>query len=100
MRRWLWMLGGLVVWAIHFSGVYALASLADVVATADDFAWRMSGFAFSVACLVACGLLFVQAWRTAKRGDVRDMGRDLALLSAVIGAIAVLWQTAPLFIGH
>src|SRR5690606_37788564 len=41
MARWAWMLGGLIVWTVHFMGVYAIASLADVVSRADDPAWRM-----------------------------------------------------------
>ena len=53
MRRWAWMLGGLIVWTVHFMGVYAIASLADVVSRADDPLWRMIGLAFSGACLFA-----------------------------------------------
>ena len=34
MMRWAWMLGGLIVWAIHFLGVYIIASLGDVVGRA------------------------------------------------------------------
>ena len=100
MRRWLWMTGGLAVWAVHFTGVYALASLADVVASADDVAWRRAGMAFSLACLAACALLFAQAWRTTRRDEVRELGRDLSLLSAGVGGVAVSWQTIPLFVGY
>ena len=53
MRRWVWMLGGLIVWTIHFMGVYALASLADVVSRADDFAWRMAGLTTSARLAMA-----------------------------------------------
>ena len=28
MRAWIWMLGGLIVWTIHFFGVYTIASAA------------------------------------------------------------------------
>ena len=47
MRRWAWMLGGLIVWTVHFMGLYAIASAADVVSRADDPLWRMGGLAFS-----------------------------------------------------
>ena len=29
MARWTWMLGGLIVWTVHFMGVYAIASAAS-----------------------------------------------------------------------
>lgn len=100
MRRWLWMLGGLGVWGVHFIGVYALASLADVVADAADPGWRMGGLAFSLGCLMACIALMVQAWRAPRRDEMRDFGRDLALLGAGVGGVAIVWQTAPLLIGY
>ena len=54
------MLGGLIVWTVHFMGVYAIASLADVVSRADDPNWRMVGLAFSGACaLIAIALTWI-----------------------------------------
>ena len=47
MKAWGWMMGGLIVWAIHFLGVYVISSVGDVVATADDPLWRMAAFTLS-----------------------------------------------------
>ena len=38
IRLWTLMLAGLSIWALHFLGVYLISSVADVVATSDDFA--------------------------------------------------------------
>lgn len=102
MRRWAWMLGGLIVWTVHFMGVYAIASLADVVARADDPMWRMIGLGFSVACLAAAvGLAIVAARRVRRRSDpATGFGDQLALLGAGVAAVAIIWQALPTLIGH
>lgn len=100
MKRWLWMTGGLVVWAVHFTALYTLSSAADVIVGADDFRWRMAGLALGVVCVGLCAALALQAARArTERDETRDFGRDLALLSAVVGGIAVAWQTLPTVIG-
>lgn len=102
MRRWAWMLGGLIVWTIHFMGVYAIASLADVVARADDPAWRMAALAFSALCLsVAVGLALWAARRVRRRSEApTGFGDQLALLGAGVAAVAIVWQALPTVIGH
>ena len=102
MLRWAWMLGGLIVWTIHFMGVYAIASLADVVSRADDPLWRMAGLAFSIACLLAAvGLAAWAGRRVRRRADpVTGFGDQLALLGAGVAAVAIVWQALPTVIGH
>lgn len=99
MLRWAWMLGGLLVWTAHFCGVYGLASLADVVATADDLGWRMAALGFSAVCVAVCAVLLGLALRRRRSGSDR-FGDDIAALSAVIGSIAIVWQAAPTLIGY
>lgn len=95
------MLGGFLVWSLHFAGVYGLSSLADVVARADDFGWRMIGAGFTGVCVLACIGLLAWALAVRRRAAASDLFRhDLAALSAVVGAIAVTWQGAPTLIGH
>lgn len=102
MWRWAWMLGGLIVWTVHFMGVYAIASLADVVSEADDLRWRMTGLGFSAACLLAA--LAIAAWagrRLRRRTDPSAaFGDQLALLGAGVAAVAIVWQALPTVIGH
>lgn len=102
MRRWVWMLGGLIVWTVHFMGVYAIASLADVVSRADDPAWRMGGLAFSAACgLAAAALTVVALRRTRRRTDPSiSFGDQLALLGAGVATVAIVWQALPTVIGY
>ena len=98
MARWLWMTGGLVVWAAQFSGLYALSSLADVVAEADAPVWRMAGLALTVASALVCGgLLWLAVQRRRRQGGFRH---DIAALSAGVGGLAVIWQGLPTVIGY
>ena len=102
MRRWAWMLGGLIVWTVHFMGVYGIASLADLVSEADDPLWRMIGLAFSAACLIAALTVMVVALRRTRRPadpSVR-FGDQLALLGGGLATVAIVWQALPTLIGY
>jgi len=102
MRRWVWMLGGLIVWTVHFMGVYAIASLADVVSRADNFAWRMGGLAFSAACVGAAGVLTAAAARRVRKpaDPSARFGDQLALLGGGVATVAIVWQALPTVIGY
>ncbi|MDY6923242.1 MAG: hypothetical protein SWI22_04690 [Pseudomonadota bacterium] len=104
MGRWIWMLGGLIVWTIHFMGVYAIASLADVVSRADDLTWRMIGLGFSGVCLLAGLGLTVAAARRVRRAAAAEppegFGDQLALLGGGVSSVAIVWQALPTLIGH
>ena len=102
MRRWGWMLGGLIVWTVHFMGVYAIASAADVVSRADDPTWRMIGRAFSGACLLAALAITGWAARRQRRGTDPStrFGDQLALLGGGVAAVAIVWQALPTVIGY
>ncbi len=101
MQRWFYMLGGLLVWAVHFVGVYAIASIGDVVARADDPSWRMIGLGFSGMCaLVVVGLL-IQALRRKDDGtDTIDFGNLIARVGAGLALVSIVWQTLPTVIGY
>ena len=102
MRRWAWMLGGLIVWTVHFMGVYGIASLADVVSRADDPTWRMTGLAFSAACLLTALVLAGWAARRLRgRADPSTrFGDQLALLGGGVATVAIVWQALPTVIGY
>jgi len=102
MRAWAWMLGGLVLWGLHFLGVYLIASVADVVATADDPAWRMAGLGFSAVCVLggaALGLVALRRLRKAE-GEVSGFRRELAVLGFGVAVVAMIWQALPTLTGH
>lgn len=102
MRRWVWMLGGLIVWTVHFMGVYAIASLADVVSEADDPAWRMVGLGFSAICVLAAAGIAVAALRRVRgpTDPAAGFGDQLALLGAGVAVVAIVWQALPTVIGY
>jgi hypothetical protein len=101
MQRWFYMLGGLLVWAFHFVGVYAIASIGDVVARADDPAWRMIGLGFSALCALIVAGLLIQALRRKDDGtDTIDFGNLIARVGAGLALVSIVWQTLPTVIGY
>lgn len=102
MKVWTWMTGGLLIWAVHFMGVYGIASLADVLATADDPFWRAIGLGFSVLCVLAAAVLLGLAVRRLRRpaDDGRPFPDQLAALGAGIACVAMVWQALPTVIGY
>lgn len=102
MGRWVWMLGGLIVWAIHFMGVYAIASLSDVVSRADDPGWRLIGLVFSVVCLVAASVFTFVAGRRARQeaASAVGFGDQLAVLGGGLAWVAIVWQALPTVTGY
>ncbi|WP_439471479.1 hypothetical protein [Brevundimonas sp.] len=101
MKTWVWMLGGLIVWAIHFVGVYLISSVADVVATADDARWRMAALAFSGLCVLASALVLQRAVRRCSSAKGASMFKDqTAAFAAGVTIVAIVWQALPTLIGH
>ncbi|MCW0047733.1 hypothetical protein OIU13_14465 [Brevundimonas sp. BT-123] len=100
MRFWLLMLGGLLVWAAHFMGLYLLSSAADV-AREDAGAWNALGLTFSALCLASIGAL---CWKClialrAKPEATQSFGLRLAIAGSLLGAIGVVFQTLVLVVG-
>lgn len=101
MQRWFYMLGGLLVWAVHFVGVYTIASVGDVVARADDQTWRMIGLGFSMLCgLGAVGLLIHSLLRKSDGTDMIDFANTMARLGAALALVSIVWQSLPTVIGY
>lgn len=107
MLRWAYMLGGPAIWAIHFFGVYGLASLADVVTRADDALARAGVLAFTLLCLAGNAAIVWLAWRrkgpevaVEERTGLSRFWRSLAGGGAALSFVSVLWQGLPAIIGH
>lgn len=102
MRRWLLLLGGMLVWGLHFGGVYAIASVADVVARADAPAARLAVGGLTLVCLAANLLILNRAVKLvrAPRDDVDGLTGAVAALGAVLSIVGVAWQGLPALIGH
>lgn len=101
MVRWLIMLGGLVVWLIHFLGVYAIASAADVWRQADapPAIWTIIGF--TLACAAANVAIAAAALpRMRRAGDSLDRFMfGGGAFNAGLSFVAVLWQGLPAIMG-
>lgn len=108
MRGWLVMLAGLLIWAAHFLGIYIIASIADVVATADDPAWRWGGVAFSLACALAALAVTATTARALRRrsedeariGDLSGFILSVGALGGAVALVSIAWQTLPNLIGY
>jgi hypothetical protein len=99
MKYWLLMLGGLLIWAAHFLGLYLLSSAADV-ARDDAAAWNGAGLVFSLICLMAIGVL---SWRAVgalktRPDDTQSFGLLMAAAGAALGGIGVVFQSLVLLI--
>ena len=102
MRAWLLLISPFLIWGVHFGGVYAIASVFDVVAAADDPAARWTTAGFSLACLAAAAGVGVVTARGIA-GQATEAGRwmfTLAALGSALTALSVVWQALPALIGH
>lgn len=98
--RWLFLLGGPLVWTIHLFGVYSLASLAEV---ADWFeSERFSIAILTVVAAAANGALLFISTRTHPIGFLDGLRpseerfwRTAAGSGAFVSLVAVLWQGLP-----
>lgn len=96
MRAWAFMLGGMIVWAVHFFALYIVASIFLTSTTS-----RVLTVLITLACLAAAGLLLQRSRRA-----IRHEGDDaftrwqayLAALTAALALVAILWQGLPAFI--
>lgn len=99
MGRWLLMLSGLLAWAVHFTGLYLLASLEDVTGRAS--VWRLTAVGLTALCLLAAatgGALAVRSlagWPDSSRRLMAEVG----LLGAGLGVAGIAWQSLTLLFG-
>lgn len=91
MRRgWSFLLAGLIVWAVHFFALYAIASIFLTTMTA-----RLLALGLTLLCLGAVALLVHDALRFRPTDRVDTWMRSVALCGLVIAAVATLWQALP-----
>lgn len=92
MGQWLLLLGGLIAWAVHFFGLYAIAE-----AVGQQPAGRAAVLVLTVVCLAGNGAVAVMA-RGGRADDFDRWLRSTATLGALLSGIAVIWQALPALI--
>ncbi|GLI98989.1 hypothetical protein [Sphingobium sp. BS19] len=90
MERWTFLLGGMIVWTVHFFALYAVASIFLTTPLA-----RWLTLVVSVCCLGADAWLFRRALTAPHNDGVDRWSRTTALLLIGGSTIAVLWQALP-----
>lgn len=102
MGRWLFLLAGMIVWLVHFLGVYGIASVADVAlkdADAPPALWAVAGFTFACAAAdLAVGAAAVPRLRAAADSLDRFIYGGAAF-NAGLSLVAVIWQGLPVIVG-
>lgn len=91
MRAWLFLVGGMIVWAAQFFTLYAIAS----VLGSSGVARVLTGVA-TLAALAADAVLLRGALAARHDDDpVRRWHASFAALLAAISLVAVAWQGLP-----
>lgn len=89
MRSWGFLLGGLIVWTVHFLTLYGIASIFLTTPLA-----RVLTLVISLACLAANAFLF--RWVVRAGGtDLDRWARTIALYAIGVSALAIFWQALP-----
>ncbi len=97
MRLWLILLGGMIVWAVHFFALYALASI-----FASTIAMRAGVVLVTTACVAADGALLLASAGMIRGGRSDDVARwtgSLGAFMAGLSLLAVVWQGLPALLG-
>lgn len=86
---WRLLLGGMLIWALHFFGLYGIGSIWHSSMTA-----RLPAAVLTVLCLAGEGRLIM---RLSRRGgdDLDGWMRKLALAFVVLASVAIIWQGLP-----
>jgi hypothetical protein len=90
MRSWSILLGGLLIWALHFFVLYGIGEFGG-----DGTMPRLAVGAFTLACLAA-GLFLAFHFRNRAPGD--DFARwrtKIAFGGLLLASIAIVWQGLP-----
>lgn len=87
---WALFLGGLLIWALHFFALYAVAS----IFLTSDIA-RLLTVAVTLLCLVLNALLLRRIVAVPVDVELTRWMRSLALLGVALSVIAILWQALP-----
>jgi hypothetical protein len=93
--RWIALLAGPILWAVHFTAAYGIASLSIQLAGEVTGATR-AVLAAVTAILVLAALLL--ALPSRKAGMLGDFAPAIRTTGCILAAIAIAWQSLPLLL--
>lgn len=91
MRSWLLLLGGLIIWAVHFFLLYGIGEFAGAGRVP-----RAAILAATIIALASLALLLAKLGASPSVTGFEGWRRSLALSGASLGGLAVIWQTLVL----
>jgi hypothetical protein len=94
MRSWLILLGGLLLWAVHFFLLYGIGEFAGASAASRGPVLLLSGLALGAVGLLARRLLPLD-----RSDDFARWRAAVALGGLALSALAIAWQALPALIG-
>jgi len=86
MKTWALLLGGPLVWTVHFFGLYAVAEIAPRVGLVA---------ALTVACLAADLWLLLRVRALPETDAFAAWRRSVAIGGVALSLLAVGWQALP-----
>lgn len=93
MRAWAILLGGLILWSLHFFLVYGIASLLPGTTLA-----RILTISATLSCLGAMTLLLrpaLRRWRHSDRDSLFRWMWGVAAGGAALALVAIIFQSLP-----
>jgi hypothetical protein len=90
MKSWLILLGGPIVWAVHFFGLYGLAEFVSY-----DGVVLALVLALTVLCVAADLALLRRAVRLPADDSFAGWRRSVAAGGVALSLLAVIWQALP-----
>lgn len=90
MRGWTFLLSGLIIWAVHFFALYAIASIFLTTPLA-----RGLTLAVTLACLAVGSVLFVRTLQSELPTATDRWMRSVALCGLGLAGTAIIWQALP-----
>lgn len=90
MRGWAVLLGGLIVWAVHFFALYIIASVFLTTPLA-----RALALLVTFGCLAAVVLLLFRVLRSDTPSPMDIWVRTVALCGFGLSVVAIIWQALP-----
>ena len=90
MRSWIFLLAGLIVWAVHFFALYFIASVFLTTPLARSLALFVT-----FGCLTAVALLLFRVLCSDTPTPMDIWMRTVALCGIGLSAVAIIWQALP-----